>query len=184
VSALVSWWSYTHNALVESRFGGLQFDIQGVTPVGYTLFASALGFTAGVLWRRTLPAMATTVAGFVGVRLVVELFARPHYRTPVRVLSPLSKDQRMQQGALNISSMLYAHGHAVTGPVAVSRTCAGASSRAEMNRCMASSGYQLRTVFQPANRYWTFQWIEFGIFVALAAVLLAVGVVVLRRRDA
>ena len=40
------------------------------------------------------------------------------------------------------------------------------------------------TTYQPAGRYWTFQWIEFVMFVVLAAVCVAAGVVVLRRRDA
>ena len=38
--------------------------------------------------------------------------------------------------------------------------------------------------YQPAGRYWTFQGIETGIFVALAAILLTVTAVVLLRRDA
>jgi hypothetical protein len=37
---------------------------------------------------------------------------------------------------------------------------------------------------QPADRYWTFQGIETGIFAALAAVLLAVTAVLPVRRDA
>ena len=40
------------------------------------------------------------------------------------------------------------------------------------------------TTFQPAGRYWAFQGIETGIFVALAAILIAVTAVVLVRRDA
>jgi hypothetical protein len=38
--------------------------------------------------------------------------------------------------------------------------------------------------YQPASRFWAFQGIETGIFVVLAAVLLAVTFWVLRRRDA
>jgi hypothetical protein len=53
-----------------------------------------------------------------------------------------------------------------------------------MNDCMQRLGYELRSIYQPANRYWPFQWIEFGIFVGLAAVLTVVAVLMLRRRDA
>jgi len=38
--------------------------------------------------------------------------------------------------------------------------------------------------YQPAGRYWAFQGIETGIFVALAAILITVTAVVLLRRDA
>jgi hypothetical protein len=39
-------------------------------------------------------------------------------------------------------------------------------------------------VYQPAGRYWSFQFIETGIFVALAVALVAVTVIVMRRHDA
>ena len=38
--------------------------------------------------------------------------------------------------------------------------------------------------YQPASRYWTFQGIETGIFILLAAILITVTAVVLLRRDA
>ena len=38
--------------------------------------------------------------------------------------------------------------------------------------------------YQPASRYWTFQGIETGIFILLAAILITVTAVALLRRDA
>ena len=52
-------------------------------PVAYSLFAVTLGVLAGTLIRRTLPAMAVTVAGFLAVRMPVEFLLRPHFMTPV-----------------------------------------------------------------------------------------------------
>jgi hypothetical protein len=180
-AGLVSWWSNTHNALVESRFAGLQFDIQGVVPVGYALFASALGLAAGIAWRRNLPAMATTVGGFIGARLIVELIVRPHYLSPVVARYSMKQLDPTPPGSMSISTELLQHGHVVNGPIRVE--CGGALSREQMSACMQRLGYQVRSTYQPANRYWTFQWIEFGIFAALAVVLVAVALVVLRRRD-
>ena len=37
---------------------------------------------------------------------------------------------------------------------------------------IARLGLHVQVVYQPADRYWTFQWIETGIFVGLALVLL------------
>jgi hypothetical protein len=48
----------------------------------------------------------------------------------------------------------------------------------------ALSGYRSFITYQPASRFWTFQGIETGIFVAIAAILLIVTAVVLLRRDA
>ena len=44
--------------------------------------------------------------------------------------------------------------------------------------------YRSFTTCQPGYRFWPFQFIETGIFVALAAVLIAVTFFVVRRRDA
>jgi len=40
-------------------------------------------------------------------------------------------------------------------------------------RAAASQTFHLGVTYQPASRYWTLQWLETGIFVALAA--LAIG---------
>ena len=48
----------------------------------------------------------------------------------------------------------------------------------------ALSHFRAFLTYQPADRYWTFQGIETGIFLALAAALIAVTAVVLLRRDA
>ena len=55
----------------------------GLVPVAYALFAMALGIAAGALLRRTLPAMAVTLAGFIAVRAVIALWLRPHYMSAV-----------------------------------------------------------------------------------------------------
>ena len=59
-------------------------------PVGYAIFAMALGICAGTLLRRTLPAMAVTLAGFAGVRVLIALWLRLHYMTPVTVYYKLT----------------------------------------------------------------------------------------------
>lgn len=45
-------------------------------------------------------------------------------------------------------------------------------------------GYHQVTSYQPDSRYWTFQWIEFGWLAALALLLLAATLWLLRRRPA
>jgi hypothetical protein len=49
---------------------------------------------------------------------------------------------------------------------------------------MAARGYHVIITYQPAGRYWAFQGIETGIFVFLAAVLIAVTAIAVLRRDA
>ena len=81
----MTWWSGPDNALQLDQFKPGRFDIMGIVPVAYALFAMALGICAGALLRRTLPALAVTLAGFIAVRAAVTLWLRPHYISAVTV---------------------------------------------------------------------------------------------------
>ena len=50
--------------------------------------------------------------------------------------------------------------------------------------CMQAHGWRGFATYQPASRYWSFQGIETGIYVLLAAALIAVTFAIVRRRDA
>ena len=76
---LVTWWSGPDNALQLDAFKPGRFDIMGIVPVGYAVFAMALGIAAGAVVRRTLPAMAITLAGFIAMRAAIALWVRPYY---------------------------------------------------------------------------------------------------------
>jgi len=90
LSLMVSWWSSPIDTANANRFGDAMFAIRGITPMGYAAFAFALGVTAGVLMRRTLPAMASTLVIFVAARLAEADWVRPHLMPPVRSTLPLS----------------------------------------------------------------------------------------------
>ena len=100
LSLMLSWWiapvykaaSYApaRSSLSFSRLTPYVFGVNGITPIGYAAFAFALGLTAGVLLRRTVPAMAVTLGGFAVIQVVWPLLIRPHLITPVRSLLPLA----------------------------------------------------------------------------------------------
>ena len=83
VGALVTWWSGPQNAVAASQFNPGSFDIQGIMPAAYSLFAMALGIAAGTLIRRVLPALGVTLGVFFAVRLIIMDWVRQHYMTPV-----------------------------------------------------------------------------------------------------
>jgi hypothetical protein len=91
MAALVSWWRLPENALglPGVRISTGPFDVQGIAPVAYSVFAVALGIAVGSVIKRVLPALATTLVAFVAVRLLIAQFARPHYVTPLSMLVPL-----------------------------------------------------------------------------------------------
>ena len=83
LSLMVTWWYSPIDKVNQNRFGAAAFGLHGFVPAGYALFAFALGATTGLLFRRTLPAMAVTLVGFVVARFAVAYWIRPHFMTPV-----------------------------------------------------------------------------------------------------
>jgi hypothetical protein len=76
LAALFTWWRGPDNAL-DSPVKFIYFDIQGVAPIAYSMFAMALGIAAGALFRRVVPAIMTTLVVFPAVRISIALFFRP-----------------------------------------------------------------------------------------------------------
>jgi hypothetical protein len=90
LSLVVTWWSSPIDLVNANRFSGDVFDVRGIVPIGYAAFAFALGVTAGMLTRRTVPAMATTMVAFVAARLAITFWVRPHLMAPARAILSLS----------------------------------------------------------------------------------------------
>jgi hypothetical protein len=81
----VTWWSSPIDRVNMSPFQ--TFDSRDLVPIGYAAFAFALGATLGMLIRWVLPAMAATLVGFVGLRLVVYHWVRPRLMSPIELTS-------------------------------------------------------------------------------------------------
>jgi ABC-type transport system involved in multi-copper enzyme maturation permease subunit len=82
LSLMVTWWFSPIDTVNANRFGLSMFGLRDIAPLGYAAFAFALGVTAGVLMRRTLPAMATTLVAYVATRLAFTFWVRPHLMSP------------------------------------------------------------------------------------------------------
>jgi hypothetical protein len=197
VSAIVTWWSRPYNAMTADAFQVNRFDITDIVPVGYAIFAMALGICAGTLLRRTLPALGITLAGFGAVRLVTALWLRLHYMTPVTVyykltapFTPPGSYLQVSTGFVSPDGKPAALDYAVPNyngvplPAACVRAMQNNPNPQAVLPCLAAHGYQGSMTYQPASRFWAFQGIETGIFVVLAAVLIGITFWVLRRRDA
>lgn len=88
LSAVFAWFRSPMDQ-VSGRFAPGAFDLEGLSLTGYTLFAFALGVLAGLLLRRTVPAIVAAFVAFLAVRLPVEYWLRQRYQTPVtRLLDP------------------------------------------------------------------------------------------------
>jgi hypothetical protein len=195
-SLLVTWWSGpidTATGLKEGtsvtfiRLGFVLFATRGITPVAYAAFGFALGVAAGLLIRRTVPAMAVTLVIFVAVQIGWAVAIRPHLIPPARTVVALSQADlgslgiagsveivnppatALQSGEWILSTQtIDPAGHLLN--VAAVKPCQTTDAQA----CTAAlAPLHLRDViaYQPASRFWAFQWYEAGIFLALAGAL-------------
>jgi hypothetical protein len=83
----VTWWAGPIDTAIQSgpagegladrsRIAPLGFVSRGIAPIGYAAFAFALGVTAGLVLRRTVPAMAVTLAVLVVVHVAMPPLVR------------------------------------------------------------------------------------------------------------
>jgi hypothetical protein len=165
------------------RFSSLIFATHGITPLGYAAFAFTLGTTAGALIRRTVPAMAVTLAIFAAAQVVMPLWVRPHLIPPDRTIVTIDSAQLDfgnltatvvpgQPGAWILSSGAINHaGQTVSNlPVACQAAVQGLKP-ASPSQCLETQGFREAITYEPASRYWPLQWIETGIFSALTLAL-------------
>jgi hypothetical protein len=189
MAVLLTWWRGPANAMAVPNIRlvlGI-FDIQGIVPVAYSVFAVALGIAAGAAFRRVLPAMATMFAVFTGLRFLIAEYARPHYLTPVSRLLPFGPGSGgVPAGSWVLSSVVTGPGGQRYGDFTfqdVPAACRGLGPKPSPS-CMTAHGFHELISYQPAGRFWAFQGIEAGIFLVLAAALIAVTFRLVLARDA
>ena len=183
LTALVMWW---HSPMDLAGHDGrwAAFDVQGLAPIAYALFALSLGTLAGLVLRRTVPAMALTLFVFVGTRVLVAL-VRPHFMTAVT-----GSALDLKQGSWILAASYYAdaHGHYVSAEQVNQMVSAFASTapkdfnNSSVTHYLQQRGIQLLADYQPADRFWTFQLIEAALFLGLAIGLIAACLWWLQRR--
>jgi hypothetical protein len=190
LSLMVTWWSSPIRTVHMDPLNPADFHSAGITPVGYAAFAFTLGVTAGLLIRRTLPAMAVTLAIFAAVVLAVPVWVRPHLIPPAQTTVALSTtsingveqvgDDHMLvmtappdlPGAWVLSIQLSTPADRPASTIPASQACAANTSSFQTCGAYVESLHLRQTVtYQPASRYWPLQWYETGIYLALALAL-------------
>jgi hypothetical protein len=167
------WWLQSivdlQPGVAEAPFQPGIFDAVAIVPAAYTAFAVALGAALGAFTRRTLPAMFLVLLLFTAVRVGIGAGIRPGYEPPLRSLTPVVATQ--SKGQLP---------GAPPGAYVVDRTVVDAAGRdvhlsvdaAACRTAADCAGYRLATDYQPEDRFWAFQAVEAGIYVALSVLLL------------
>ena len=156
------------------------FDIQGSAFVAYVVFGIALGIAVGGLVRRVLPAMGITLAVFVAVRLAVVIWVRPNFLPPLewdisKPMTDVGDTWNVGQRAVDLS------GHAVSQSYYNQLMANAGFLQGSVGDYLRAHGVVVYQLYQPESRFWLFQNLEAGLFIALAAGLIAVTVWSMRR---
>jgi ABC-type transport system involved in multi-copper enzyme maturation permease subunit len=172
------------------------FSLREVTLPAWTVATFAIGALAGMLIRRVVPAIVATLAVYAGLAIAAVAFLREHYLTPL-----VTSDQNVPGTAWIIGQWWTKDGKfAFAGnppnnlvnqycnfPQSGSSGKGGGGGPSAMNpfaQCLAPHGYTNWTSYQPASRFWPFQWIEGGWLLALSVLLIAATIWLVQRRAA
>jgi hypothetical protein len=142
-------------------------DFEGLVPTAYVLCAFGFAVLAGLLIRRSIPAMVAAFIPWLAIRLVIEFLVRPDFEAPLTMPcgATASGCSGQGNGGSGISAIPPATGHIGDWV---------------LNPGAGPSGNLI--TYQPADRFWPFQFIEAGLFVALTFAALGATVWLLHRR--
>jgi ABC-type transport system involved in multi-copper enzyme maturation permease subunit len=204
ISLAVTWWSrpidqaaalpaHDQGLDLPNQFDPLVFGARGLVPVGYALLAFALGAVAGAVLRRTLAAMAVTIAVLAALQMIVPVMLRASYATPARTTVTMSLHPGMPQniqldrGRMTVTTPVDLPGAWVLDvrtvdrggadrPVQAPPACASAAATiADCDAAINQLGLQQQVTYQPSTRFWRFQLTETALYLVMTGLLIAFG---------
>ncbi|WP_246097962.1 ABC transporter permease [Streptomyces botrytidirepellens] len=189
LAALYTWWWRTARAITVTDVAwgtSVPFDASGPALVSLTVLCFLIGAALGLVIRRTLPAMAATLAATVGV--LYGLSALRPYLMPTRTMvSDADGDfGAIPQHVFYTSWRGMDNGYLTRTGQKIPWDRCSMDDWAAWNRCLARLGATKRGYeeFHPASHFWPLQWIETGICLAAALALAAFCAWWIRRRPA
>jgi hypothetical protein len=180
---LVYRWSWGSNRtlLFNDWMSDDSYLSRGPAAVAYALCALALGALTALLLRRTLPALAVSVAAS-GLLSTVLAMNRHSFWPAVTATTSPTGDRDYPLSAWEVESGALIRGH--RAPNFDDTQCYGDAPEL-MRHCLDDLGLTgFYTTYHPASHYWPLQLTETGIVLALAALATAAAFRVLRRRTA
>jgi hypothetical protein len=207
-AGLLSWavtaWAYDIDYVNDNRIRPLVYGARGIVPIGYAVFAFALGVTLGMLIRRTVPAMAATLVVYVGAVVSMPQLIRAHllpvsHATPPLDITKIDAMEIMGNGTgsptmkvvgsdiipdgawVLSNNTITPTGQIFTGPPNP-QFCGEDHGPRACLQWVGSLGLRQDVSYQPASHFWPLQWTETGIFVAVAVLLAGFCFLWTRRR--
>jgi len=179
-AAITTWWRGPFDA-VSGRMAPGAFDIEAAVVPAYAVFALVIGVLAGLLLRRTIRAIAVTLVVFIAVRLVVARVVRPHFLSPVQESTVASASPSHPRDWVLSSTLVDGTGRKITAAREDLAILHAQHGHVDPQDYLDSLGWRRLVSYQPAGRFWHFQLIEAGVFLALSALAVAAAVWAIRR---
>jgi hypothetical protein len=201
--------SWCYGSLIAGKVDGFfassplsagTFDLRGIAAAGWALVAFAIGVLAGVLIRRVVPAMFATIVAWSGLAIVTWVYLRRLYEPPLVTHTPslASSDwvltQSWAQGGKPVSSSaidqilqkigatIVSPGQLGPAPAPGTQSAPAGAESANPVQYLLHHGITFSASYQPASRFWSFQWIEGGWLLALSLLLMTATVWLVHRR--
>ena len=163
------------------------FANRGIAFAAWTLVAFSIGAFLGMLFRRTIPAMAVTLGVYLGLALGT-WWLRPHYPVALVTSNPSIGGGAFSPSSPTILSVWYTGaGGKPANPALVNKILAQFKNGHAPPRhplTFAQYGITQWTKYLPVSRFWPMQFIEAGWLLVLSALLIAGTVWLVRRRAA
>lgn len=190
-TGLLSWgvtaWASRLDAAAADRILPDVFGARGIVPVGYALFAFMLGVTAGMLIRRTIPAMAATLGAYGVATGAMALWIRERLVPPSHSTEPLDMSA-LDFLALNVDGSMEVRGENPAGTWVLSnqtlapngepftgpydpQVCGPDAPPAGCDEWVGTLGLRQDLVFHPDSHFWPLQWTETGVLAGVALLL-------------
>jgi hypothetical protein len=162
----------------------LFFPTRNLAPLGYAVFAVVAGITIGLLLKRTVVAMAVTLGVFLAIQILMPTVIRPHLQAPVTNNVPFTAANAHgmwldRAGRVTVEGYDVPGAWMLTNEAALVTSAGAPPGQAAAEACFSGDvtkdqaclqALNLHSVqtYQPADRYWTFQWLEFAGYLLLA----------------
>jgi hypothetical protein len=163
--ALFTWWR-SSSIHLDGRLDNANYDFIGTVVIGYTLFALGLALALGAIWKRAAASLTVAFVAYFAVRIFVDLKVRDHLVAPLKATFAGAPPPSFLHNAHILSMQGDLHGRQVIGDGGF--FFGGAKLAAPR-----LSHVVFHVVYQPQSHFWPLQLTETGLFVGLAAALLA-----------
>ena len=169
------------------------FDMHGIAFAAWTLAAFTIGAFAGMLIRRTIPAMAVTLGAYLGLDLLTWLVLRPHYPLALVTSNPgiVGSGRPFNVKDPWVLSTWWTGPGGKPGNQSVVNQVLGLfpdhgapGVKETLAQAFAQHGVTQWWRYIPVSRFWPMQFVEAGWLVALSVLLIAATVWLVRHRAA